>query len=215
MTVLKLYAAAGGSLHCMSPKTMRPNLSPASAAPPPVDPARLFLALWPPVGLARELRAWCGSAAGPLQARCVPIARLHLTLHFLGGVPRSRLQDLRASLCVPFTPFELRFVSCSRWPHGLLVAEPDSVPPALVALHADLALALAAAGTGGDGLTFRPHVTLARRQTGQGTAVLAEVPPLRWTVQAYALCESLPGRYRQLQRYPLDGARAAATRATV
>lgn len=212
--MLKLYAAAGGSVHGMSPETMRPTPSPAIAATPTVDAARLFLALWPPVALARQLREWCRSVAGPTAAHCVPVARLHLTLHFLGSVSRSRLQDLQASLCVPFTPFELRFVRCSRWPHGLLVAEPDSVPPALVALHADLALALAAAGMGSDGLAFRPHVTLARRQTWQGVAVPAEVPPLQWTVQGYALCESLPGRYRQLQRYPLDGARATGTPAS-
>lgn len=214
MTAVNRPAAAGGNMCCMPPKMTRPTLPPADAAPPPADPARLFLALWPPVALARELRAWCRAAAGPSAARCMPMARLHLTLHFLGSVPRSRLPALRVALRVPFSPFELRFGGCTRWPQGLLVAEPDSVPPALSALHADLALALTAAGLCSNGLAFRPHVTLARRQTAQSAAVPAQAPPLRWTVQGYALCESLPDRYRQLQRYGPDGA-ATATRGSL
>lgn len=214
MTAVNRPAAAGGNMRRMPPETTRPTLPPADTAPRPVDSARLFLALWPPVALARELRGWCLAAAGPSAARCVPMARLHLTLHFLGSVPRSCLPALRVALRVPFSPFELRLGGCTRWPHGLLVAEPASVPPALAALHADLSLALAAAGLRSNGLAFRPHVTLARRQTAQSAAVSTQAAPLRWTVQGYVLCESLPGRYRQLQRYGPDGA-ATATRGSL
>lgn len=195
-------------MHGMPPRTSAPDLPPAGAVAPPADPARLFIALWPPPELAQELQAWCRAAAGPVAARCAPMARLHLTLHFLGSVPRPRLQELRAALCVPFSPFELCLRHCRRWPRGLLVAEPDGVAPELAALHAQLARALVAAGLGVEDRAFRPHVTLARRLAGQGADGLAVPAPLRWPVRSYALCESLPGRYRHVQRYPGGGERA-------
>jgi len=108
-----------------------------------------------------------------MAARRVPSANLHLTLHFLGELPLSCLPALRVALGVPASAFELRFSACQQWPRGLLVAEPDNVPPALTALHTELALALAASGLRSTSPAFRPHITLARRHSGSGAAAPA------------------------------------------
>jgi len=79
-----------------------------------------------------------------------------------------------------------------------------------------LALALHAAGLGSSDWTLRPHVTLARRLGGPVADEPAAAVPLRRAMLDYALCESLPGRCRQLQRYPSgDGAGSTAMRGAV
>ena len=166
------------------------------------DPARLFSALWPPTEVVAELRARCDLACGNAVARREAAARVHLTLHFLGMVARARLPALRAGLCVPFSPFELRFEGCARWPQGLIVAEPVSLPPVLQALHVALAQVLRARGLGTNEQVFRPHVTLARRHAGPWPRPSPAVDTLRWRVSKYVLAESLPqaiGAYRLLQ----------------
>ncbi len=163
--------------------------------PPDAAPAaRLFIALWPPPALAAALDARGAQALGDAPARREAPGRLHLTLHFLGAVPRDRVPALQAALCLPFAPFELRFAACTRWPSGMVVAEPLSLPPGLRGLHAALAAALAALGQGTEARAFRPHVTLARRHAGPWPAApTAPAPPLRWCVRRYVLAESLPG----------------------
>jgi len=119
-----------------------------------------------------------------------PVApeRLHLTLHFMGSVPNSRLPALRATLRVPFQPFELRFSHCERWPGGLLVAPPDALPQALARLHADLADRLRRLGMSVEARPYRPHITLARRYGGPPSCSAAV--PVSWDVRTYALVMS-------------------------
>ena len=176
--------------------------------------ARLFVALWPPPAVVRGLQSLQQAACGPGPAQPVPSERLHLTLHFLGAVPRERLAELRATLCVPFSAFELRLQRLERWsPGGLVVVQPERVPTALQALHAALAQRLESLGLRTDRRSFRPHVTLARRHTGAwpgeppsgAPESPGHAPPLRWRVRRYGLAESLPGPqapYRLLQSCP-------------
>lgn len=172
------------------------------AAPGAAASTRLFIALWPPPALAAALHARGAQALAGTDARREAPERLHLTLHFLGRVPRHDLPALRAALCLPFTPFELRLGACTRWPSGVVVAEPLSSPPALLALHAALAQTLAALGLPTEARAFRPHVTLARRHAEPRLDGPAAAAPLRWRVRRYVLVESLPGPpavYRVLQ----------------
>lgn len=175
--------------------------SPRDDPPPPgaAGAARLFIALWPPPALALALHARGAGALGDASARREAAGRLHLTLHFLRAVPRDQVPALRAALCLPFRPFELRFGACTRWLSGVVVAEPLSLPQGLRALHTALAAALAAQGQHTEVRAFRPHVTLARRHAGSWC--VGPAAPLRWSVRRYALVESLPGppaRYRVL-----------------
>ena len=110
-------------------------------------------------GLAR-------TSPGGVGARPVAPEQLHLTLHFLGNVPRQQVPELRSVLRVPFRPFELRFSHCELWPGGLLVVSPDAVPAALADLHAALREALHRLGLRTEARAFRPHITLARRHAG-------------------------------------------------
>lgn len=171
----------------------------------PLGTARLFLALCPgravQAALATHADAWHWNEG---VARYAP-ADWHVTLHFIGAVPRSRLDELRAGLTVPLTPFELRFGQPALWPHGLAVLLPMAQPVALQQLHDQLARRLHQLDLRTDERPYRPHLTLARR--AQAARPPARWPAWGWWVQGYALMastgETEPGgqRYRLLQQY--------------
>jgi RNA 2',3'-cyclic 3'-phosphodiesterase len=162
--------------------------------------ARLFVALWPTPGvrsaIAAAARQWSWNAA----AAPVPPERLHLTLHFLGAVPRERLPELCAVLGLPFRPFALTLSRPALWAGGIAVLEPAHIPPALADLHAALGVALHRAGLATEVRPWRPHLTLARRAVGATPPARCAAP--RWRVNSVALVESrLPSGYVVLQRY--------------
>ena len=162
------------------------------------DSARLFLALWPGRVLRDRLADWSRGCSWPPEARPVPPAQWHLTLHFLGALPRTRLPALLEALHVPFVPFTLMLGRPTLWRGGTAVLEVDPVAR-LLALHAALGRALQAEGLRVEVRPYHPHLTLARRAT---RAVLpAEGPQLRWPVRGWVLVESQPQGYRVLQRY--------------
>lgn len=145
-----------------------------------------------------------------MDTRPVAPAQLHLTLHFLGNVPRARIPLLCSALRVPFQRHELRFSRCELWPGGVLVAAPDAVPPALSDLRAALGEALRGMGLPVEARAFRPHITLARRFTGPVPPALTK--PLAWPVRRFALVESgaaSGGGYAVLRRYAGASARLA------
>lgn len=163
--------------------------------------ARLFLALLPGVAvqaaLAAHVRAW----RWPPGAVCYAGADWHVTLHFIGAVPRVRLDELRSALTVPMEPFELRFGEPALWPRGLAVLLPMAVPVALQRLHDELGRRLRQLGLPVDERVYRPHLTLARH----AARALPPVPVAwGWRVRGYVLMESTgdpQARYRVLQRF--------------
>jgi len=165
--------------------------------------ARLFLALWPDAAeqaaLRHHQRAWHWRPGSAL----VQPDQLHLTLHFLGPVPREQLAALGAALQVPHEPFSLRFDQPALWRHGLAVLCASEVPAGLAQLHTALAEALRAQQRPVESRPLAPHITLARRAGG---SMPPDLPPaLHWQVRAYVLVESVPGRgadYRVLRHYP-------------
>jgi RNA 2',3'-cyclic 3'-phosphodiesterase len=168
-------------------------------AAPPHDTLRLFVALWPDDGARQWLRACDASIAWPTGAAREGATRWHMTLHFLGAVPRARLAVLLPALEQPFAPFEFELGQLAAWPHGLLVAEPARAEPALNKLHAALGAALQRTGQRVEARAFKPHVTLARRAAG---ASWVAPPPNVWPVTAFALMASAGGRYREVALYP-------------
>ena len=172
--------------------------TPASAA----GSARLFLALWPTPAVRAGLLAWRDVFEWPEGASPVAADELHLTLHFIGAVPRAALDELLPMFAVPMPAFELRFGRPELWHGGLAVLRPHAVPDALLQLHAALRGVLEGAALRTETRPFRPHVTLARR--AHGARVGAPAPPVRWRVHGHALVESRPGpagRYGVVQRY--------------
>ena len=172
----------------------------------PTDNARLFLALCPgpavQAALAGHAAAWHWNDEA---VRYAP-ADWHVTLHFIGAVPRARIDALRAALTVPMQPFELRFGTPTLWSHGLAVLLPMATPTALQQLHGALGQRLRQAGLRTDERPYRPHLTLARRAaTAQPPA---QWPAWGWPVSGYVLMEStgdVAARYRVLQRYGQPG----------
>ena len=152
---------------------------------------RLFLALWPDAAVRGQLRTWRDAWTWPRGASPVHTDKLHLTLHFLGNVPRERLPDLLDGLSVPFSPFSVQLGRPTLWHNGIAVLEPLAVPPALLDLHAGLSAALTDVGLVPEARAYRPHVTMARRAGGAG--VPASGPAIDWAIDRYALVESQPG----------------------
>jgi 2'-5' RNA ligase len=166
----------------------------------PDDTLRLFIALWPDEGAQGWLRALDASIGWPAGAAREDAARWHMTLHFLGALPRAGLAALLPALEQPFEPFDLGLGAIASWPRGLLVVEPVQPVAALSALHARLGASLRRAGQRVETRPFRPHVTLARRAAGASWSVLPA--PQRWPVSAFALVASAGGGYRNLALYP-------------
>jgi 2'-5' RNA ligase len=167
---------------------------PATTAPA----ARLFVALCPPPAVRAALAAWQSRWAWPPGAKLISPEDLHLTLHFIGMVPRARVPELVRRLVLPAPRSTLEFGSAELWPRGIAVCCPVAWPPALTELHTRLADALRAAALPVEARPYRPHLTLARKAAA---AVAPDAPlALRWAVQSYALMESSRG-YRALARY--------------
>lgn len=178
---------------------MVPTAAPAS--PPPDPAARLFLALWPdePATL-QALRGWQAAVLWPASARPTVAANLHLTLHFIGAVPRTRLAEVADALTVPAVTTSLTLSAWAVWPNGVAVLCPAEVPAALVDLHARLAERLRALQLPVDSRPWRPHATLARRAVGAAWNG-PPPPPVTWPVrQGHVLAESAGG-YHLLRRY--------------
>lgn len=174
-----------------------PELPHSSPPPPPV--ARLFVALWPDAATRERLIGW------QQQGRWTPAARptlpehLHLTLHFIGGVPRDQVPLFAAALSGPAPSFELNLGRVEVWRNGAAVIEPDICPEVLTALHERLGQALVQQGIALDARPWRPHVTLARKAVGS-TWLAPPAPPLPWRSQGYVLAESRNG-YHALRHY--------------
>lgn len=166
--------------------------------------ARLFLALWPSSKVRDELLQWRDAWNWPRAASLVAPERLHLTLHFLGLVPRCDLPSLADGLDVEAGAFDLGFGRPALWPGGIAVLQPLVAPAGLLQLHRRLQHALQLLSRPVEDRPFRPHVTLARHADG---ATLPEPgPALHWRVRGYALVESKQAPesgYRVVRRYRL------------
>lgn len=177
--------------------------APPDTPRPAPDSARLFLALWPGASLREQLLAARDAWTWPRHAGPVPAGSLHVTLHFLGSLPREKVTALADGLDVPVGRATLVLTRAVLWPRGIAVLEPDAVPAPLVALHAALGDALLGLGVPVETRPWRPHATMARRATGAQPP--ATIAPIRWPLRGYALIESLAlqgGGYRVVRRYP-------------
>ena len=187
-------------------------MSPSATGPAAAAPARLFLALLPGLAVRAAVDQHAQAWRWPPQAAPYAPADWHVTLHFIGAVPRTRLTELQSALDAPLAPFELRFGVPMLWPHGLAVLLPMAVPPALQRLHDQLGVRLRRLGLRTDERAYRPHLTLARRAE---EALPPPPPAWGWSVRGYVLMESTgrpEARYRVLQRFDdrgqVDGATA-------
>lgn len=184
-------------------------------------PARAFVGLELPAELATALAA---HAARALPARDFRLARadgLHLTLVFLGAVPRARLAALAATLqeaSADLAAPELELAAPGAFPAAeaarvLWVGVSERTPGRLAAARAAVLAACARASVAPEpGERFHPHVTLARpRRAGRPVppAFLALAPAGRFGAREAVLFESRreagPNRYLALARAAFRG----------
>ena len=186
----------------------------------PEDPLRLFLAF--EISEAQRDALVQLRAAAPTTiaktGRWVPAANWHLTLHFLGDVPRARLNELKdglATLAAGSAELVLRGLGCfpKRGAARVLWAG-VAAEPALFECYEQLAQALARLKFSLPERPFAPHITLARFRPPQDRAVLAPwlSEQRNWqgpkaSLTHFTLFESQLGRgsprYLPLARYPL------------
>ncbi len=101
------------------------------------------------------------------QVRWTPIPFLHLTLCFLGGQPRDRVERLRVLLGEALkdaSGFPIGMSHCCCFPDAtsrILAAIPER-EPALLSLQQKVAQAVSEAGIALENRPFLPHITLGR-----------------------------------------------------
>lgn len=161
-------------------------------------------------------------AAQASGGRPVAVGSLHVTLVFLGSVPRCRLPELAETARVatagvagpasgtadsPGSALEIGFDRLEYWRAAhLLCALPAVAPDWVARLARRLQDALAGAGFAPDIKPFRPHVTLARKVDHPARTV--EMQSVAWSFTDFVLVDSkaLPERavYTVLERFPFD-----------
>ncbi|AGI25020.1 2'-5' RNA ligase [Pseudomonas sp. ATCC 13867] len=166
-------------------------------------PLRLFFALPCPPELAEAICTW--RTGLHLDGQGVAQANLHLTLAFLGAIPRGRKADLLAiGASLPRRAFTLQLDRLARWRNGILHLAPSTVPDELHELAQALREALQANAFEVEQRPFHPHLTLARHVHTLPPAQ----PSFEWPARAITLysSENSPTgvRYRPLGEWPLD-----------
>ncbi|TAL04919.1 MAG: RNA 2',3'-cyclic phosphodiesterase [Rhodospirillaceae bacterium] len=162
---------------------------------------RLFVALGMPEGLGHRLAIL---QAGQPGARWVAPESMHLTLRFIGEVPRTDAEDVDEMLAGIVAPaFDLHLQGVGQFGQGTKtralwvgVAPSDS----LDFLQAKVESAVVRAGQPPEGRKFTPHITLARfshadsnrlQNFVEGNSLFRAGP---WTVDHFTLFESRMGK---------------------
>jgi RNA 2',3'-cyclic 3'-phosphodiesterase len=170
------------------------------------DVARVFFAAWPPPDVQKTLGDIARQAQEECGGRAVPAHNIHLTLVFIGDIPRGRVAALEALGATVAAPrFDLLVDGLEYWRHNrILWGGTGECPQALRTLVERLQEPVAAAGFRIERRPYVPHVTLRRdaRCAPTNTRIRVE-----WAVTEFALVESAQrerGRvYEVLRKWPL------------
>lgn len=175
---------------------------------PEAAPRRVFFALWPPAGAAKQLHQAARTAHADCGGRPTHPTDLHITLAFLGAVSPARLADAEAvadALSLPGFAMELDRLGW--WRHNrILWAGCGTENAALLGLADALGAGLRSAGFALDARPFAVHATLLRNaRCPQSVSPLS--PPVAWQATEFVLAESTPAaegaRYAVRRRWPL------------
>lgn len=177
---------------------------------PAVKPHRVFFALWPDEGVARQFDEAGREAHRALGGRRMRRETLHLTLAFIGDVPPERLEtlaELAGDIRLPAFELLLDRGQCLAR-KNIFWAGATEIPAALRDLAAGLASRLKAAAFRTEERPFAAHVTLLRHARCEKER---EAPGsnlrIEWPVRDFVLVESElkaeGASYRILRRWPL------------
>ncbi len=152
---------------------------------------RLFFALWPDPTLRQALRARVDTIVASVEGKPQSPGQWHVTLEFLGQVPRERQPALQAAAGrVRMEPFTIEFDRVEHWRKPQVVCLVASrVPAGLAALVTQLRAALVEEGFTLDARPFCPHLTLARKVRAAASSLLE--PPFVWQSSGFALVRSV------------------------
>jgi 2'-5' RNA ligase len=170
---------------------------------------RLFLALRPETAV-RDAVANLQQRFPPDVGRAVPGGNLHLTLVFLGATPAARRQCLEQAVGeIHMAPFDVQLDHVGWWRRPqVLWAGSASTPPALRELVQALQERVIRCGGEVEARPFEVHLTLFRK-VRKPPRPLPPMTPILWTVQTFALVESITAAvgadYRVLRQWPLGG----------
>lgn len=171
------------------------------------DQARVFFALWPDERVRNELDRVAARLHRLRGGRRTRAETIHLTLLFVGNVPRTTLPALQASAADIRVPvFELVLDQAECWRHNRIAFVTTSrPPPQLMGLVTALEAVLERIPIAYDRRPYKPHVTLLRNADCRPDAPLRQA--IRWTAREFVLVESRlcpeGAQYPQLGRYPL------------
>lgn len=179
---------------------------------------RLFTGLEIPPEVTRELSLLRGGLPG---ARWIEPADYHLTLRFIGDIPRGLANDIAEGLAeIVALPISIRLERLAVFgadkPRALIARAAEN--PALSALQADHERLMRRLGAAPDTRKFTPHVTLARLRGVGAPAVGAyiqergDMRPLGFLADRFVLYSSREsaggGPYRVEAAYAFSEDRA-------
>jgi 2'-5' RNA ligase len=139
------------------------------------------------------MRDFISPVARIVEGRAIERRNWHITLVYIGGFPKDRIDELHeAKRVVTVEPFRLRFDRLEFWPRPKIAAlVPSVVPPELERLVEDLKSRVFAAGVNPeDERMYRPHVTVVRNARPFETQRLAQSAVVEWS--NFELVESVP-----------------------
>jgi RNA 2',3'-cyclic 3'-phosphodiesterase len=156
---------------------------------------RLFFALWPDSKVKSELAAQISILRRNLAGRWIAPDQLHMTLAFLGPTPAVRLAellDIAGSCRAASFPLNLEVLEFWRKP-AILCLTPSRVPDDLWDLAESLGAKLKLAKFPWEARPYRPHLTIARKVSGEVRDGNAPLPAFHWQVDRFSLVESVAG----------------------
>ena len=168
-----------------------------------LNPARLFLALWPDIEVCAGLAAMGGRLREQLSGRLTRPETIHLTLVFIGDLARDRIPELIDGLTKISVPaFRIEFDRAGCWRHNhIAYLAPSRPPEELLNLVEGLEAALNELTVGFDRRPYRPHVTLVRKADCEkanpagsrvsNSPVWGDFRPIIWSAKHFALMESV------------------------
>jgi 2'-5' RNA ligase len=177
---------------------------------------RLFIAVYPPSEVARELLRQVHSLIGG-KARYTPVEQVHLTLYFIGDTNDRDLPEVEESIMrslAGLSGFSLAprcLITLPRRGPARLVAAECPCPPSLAEAHRRLVTRLARPGTSRAGV-YLPHITLCRYGSAGGPCVSTDIrqpETLVFAVHEAALMQSTltpsGAVHTPLRRFPFSG----------
>ena len=167
---------------------------------------RHFFAIWPDATAAQALEALGRELAERCGGKPVAIAKIHLTLAFLGEIATERVDAAAAAGARMRTaPFDLAFDTVG-WFRAARVAWAGSSRPTprLLEFQDRLDESLRALGFALDSRPYTPHLTLARR--ANRPVAPAPIVPIEWRASELRLMrsETGTGRYATVASWGFD-----------